>query len=227
MFKLETPRLHSRSACDRPETIGKPKHPTIPEVVWQQTAEASTNQCNLNNTNNGSTIYHTQEFSKTTAASQTSPTRGTQPQNYVVATEHSPGNQTGNEPVPFLKCCTNRPTDIQNSEQHVTTTLSGETTIPHLTTTTPLIEEGFVRDEQTNELYLPLTATVVLKRKQEMLYEPLLFEKNLTVYALVDSEAFVSAIAQNDLDTKKEKTPNNILKNDNPPNFQIQKPMTG
>ena len=38
----------------------------------------------------------------------------------------------------------------------------------------------------------------------------------------VDSGAFVSSIAQNDLDTIKEKAPNNILKVDNLPNIQIQ-----
>ena len=79
-----------------------------------------------------------------------------------------------------------------------------------------------MRDEQTNELDLPLTSTVVLKRKQEMLYVPLDFENNHTVDALVDSGAFVSAIAQDDLEMIKQKTPNNILKIDDPPNFQIQ-----
>ena len=55
-----------------------------------------------------------------------------------------------------------------------------------------------------------------------MLYVPLDFENNHTVDALVDSGAFVSAIAQDDLETIKQKTPNNILKIDDPPNFQIQ-----
>ena len=55
-----------------------------------------------------------------------------------------------------------------------------------------------------------------------MLYVPLDSENNLTVDALVDSGAFVSAIAQDDLESIKQKTPNNILKNDDPPNFQIQ-----
>ena len=95
-------------------------------------------------------------------------------------------------------------------------------TTPPLTTATPLIEEGLVRDEQTNELYLPLTSTVVLKQRQEMLYVPLDFENNHTVDALVDSRAFVSAIAQDELETIKQKTPNNILKTDEPPNYQIQ-----
>ena len=85
------------------------------------------------------------------------------------------------------------------------TTRNGDTTTPPLTIATPIFEQGLVRDEQTNEVYLPLTSTVVLKRKQEMLYVPLDFENILTVDALVDSVAFVSALAQDDLDTIKQK----------------------
>ena len=102
------------------------------------------------------------------------------------------------------------------------TTLNGDTTTPPLTTATTLIGEGLVQDEQTNEIYLPLTSTVVLKRKQEMPSVPLNFENNLMVDALVDSGAFVNAIAQDDLDTIKQKAPENILKIDDPLNFQIQ-----
>ena len=75
-----------------------------------------------------------------------------------------------------------------------------------------------MRDEQTNEAYLPLTSTIVLKRKQELLYVPLDFETNVTVNALVDSGAYVSAIAQNNWDTLKL---NKFVKIDNPPKFQI------
>ena len=39
---------------------------------------------------------------------------------------------------------------------------------------------------------------------------------------MVDSRAFVSAIAQKDLDTIKQKALSNVLKIDDPPNFQIQ-----
>ena len=197
------------------ETNKKSKLPPIPEVVWQPPTENDTNQDNLNNITNDSTL-------KTNVTSQTSPPKGTQPQNHVDTTEQSSGNQTGNEPVPFLDCPKNSSTKTQNTEQHVVTTPNGLTTTLLFTTATPLIEEGLVRDEQTNEVYLPLTSTVVLKRKQEMLYVPLDFENNLTIYALVDSGAFVNAIAQDDLETIKQKAPNNILKIDDPPNFQIQ-----
>ena len=138
------------------------------------------------------------------------------------ATEQSSGNKTGDEPVSFLSCSKDSSTNNQNTEQHTTTTPNKELTTLPLNTTTPLIEEALVRDEQTNELYLPITSTVVLKRKQEMLYVPLDFENSHTVDALVDSGAFVSAIAQDDLETIKQKASNNILKIDDPPNFQIQ-----
>ena len=183
------------------------KVPPISDVVWQQPPETITNQCNLNNNNNDSTVYYTQETSQTSVASQTSPTKRTQPRNDVVATEHLPRNQTGNEPVPFLNCSKNRPTDIRKSEHHVTTTHTGDTTFPPLTTTTPLIEEGLVRDEQTKVVNLPLICTIDLKRKKEMLHVPVDFENNLTVDALVDSGAFVNAISQDDLDTIKQKYP--------------------
>ena len=137
-------------------------------------------------------------------------------------TTEQTSEKTGNEPVPFLDCPKNSSTNTQNTEQHVVTTPNGYSATPLLTSATPLIEEGLVRDEQTNEVYLPLTSTVVLKRKQEMLYVPLDVENNLTVDALVDSGAFVSAIAQDDLESIKQKAPNNILKIDDPPNFQIQ-----
>ena len=167
-------------------------------------------------------MYYTQETSKTTVASQTSPPKGIQPQNYVVVTEQPPGNQTSNEPVPFLNCPKKCPTDIQISEKHITITLTRDITSRPLTTTTPLIQEGLVRDEETNEVYLPLTSTVAPKQKQGMLYVPLDFENNLTVDALVDSGDIVSAIAQNDLDTLKKKAPNNNPKVDDPPNFLVQ-----
>ena len=150
-------------------------------------------------------IQYTQEAQTTTVASQTSPTKGIQAQNYVIATEQPPGN-------PFLSCSHKCPTDIQESEQHTKTTPNGDTTIPHLTTTTTQIEEGFVRDERTNEFYLPLTSTVVLKREQEMLYVPLEFESNLTVDAPVDSRTYVSVFAQNSLETIEQNSPNNNLK---------------
>ena len=157
----------------------------------------------------------------TTVVSQTSPPKSC---NHVNTAEQSPGNQTGNEPVPFFSWWKKCPTDIKESAEHTTTTFTGDTIIPLLTITTSLIEETMARNQQTNELYLPLTSTVVLKRKQEMLYVPLDLDDNLTVDALVDSGVYVSAIAQNELDTIKQKARRKLLKIDDRPNFQIQLP---
>ena len=221
-FKLEVeaPHFHSETACDRPETIKTTKHEPIPKVVWQQPPVTFKNQCNLNTTNKSSTNQYTQENSKKSVATQTLPPRGIQPQNYVVTTEQPPINQLGNESVPFLNCSKNGLTDIQDTEQHATTTFNGDTTIPPLTISNPLIEERLVIDEQTIEFYLPLTCTVVLKRKQEKLFVPLDFENNLTVYALVDSGAYVSAIAHPSLRTVEKLNPfYNLLETEVPINI--------
>ena len=70
------PRLHSGTACDRPEITKESQLPPIPEAVWQQPTENDTKQDNLNNINEDSTL-------KTNVASQTSPPKGNQPQSYV------------------------------------------------------------------------------------------------------------------------------------------------
>ena len=98
---------------------------------------------------------------------------------------------------------------------------SGDDNISPPPITISQIEE-LVRDDIFNELYMPLSSTIVLKRKKEMLYLPLDLENGLTIDALVDSGAYVSAIAQKELDRIKQQSPSNILKIDDPPNFQIQ-----
>ena len=104
----------------------------------------------------------------------------------------------------------------------MTTCDSGDDKISPPAKTISQIEEQLARDDITNELYMPLASTIVLKRKKEMLYVPLDIENGLTIDALVDSGAYVSAIAQKELNRIKQQSPSNILKNDDPPNFQIQ-----
>ena len=104
----------------------------------------------------------------------------------------------------------------------MTTCDNGDSNIYPPPITISQIEERLVRDDSTNELYMPLSSTIDLKRKKEMLYVPLDFENGLTIDALVDSGAYVSAMAQKELDRIKQQSPSNILKIDDPPNFQIQ-----
>ena len=54
------------------------------------------------------------------------------------------------------------------------------------------------------------------------MYVPLDNENGLTIDARVDSGAYVSAIAQKKLDRIKQQALSNILKVDDPPNFEIQ-----
>ena len=69
---------------------------------------------------------------------------------------------------------------------------------------------------------MPLSSTIVLKRKKEKLYVPLNFENGLTIDAPVDSGALVIAIAQKELDRIKQNASSKLLKIDDPPSFQIQ-----
>ena len=55
-----------------------------------------------------------------------------------------------------------------------------------------------------------------------MLNVPLDSDNGLTIDALVDWGAYVSAIAQKELDIIKQQAPTKILNLDDPPNFQIE-----
>ena len=77
----------------------------------------------------------------------------------------------------------------------MTTCDSGDDNKSPPTITISQIEERLMRDENTNELYMSLSSTIVLKRNKEMLYVPLDFDNGLKIDAFVDSGAYVSAIA--------------------------------
>ena len=154
--------------------------------------------------------------------SQTSPLKETSSQLSVSSTEPFPGNQTRSPPVPSLNDSEKPNQENQANETDMTTYDNGDDNIPPPVITISQIEEQLVRDETTNELYMPLFSTIVIKRKKELLYVPLDFENGLAIDALVDSGAYDSAIAKKELDRIKQESPSNILKSDNPPNFQIQ-----
>ena len=69
---------------------------------------------------------------------------------------------------------------------------------------------------------MPITSTIILKRKREVLYVPLHFKNSLKIDVLIDSGAYVSAVPQIELDIIEQQAPSNIPKNDEPHNFQIQ-----
>ena len=104
----------------------------------------------------------------------------------------------------------------------MTTYDNGDDNVSPPVMTTSQTEERLVREKITNELYMTLSSAIVRKRKKEMLYVPLDFRHGSIIDALVDSEAYVSAKAQKELDRVKQKSPSNILEIDDPPKFQIQ-----
>ena len=159
---------------------------------------------------------------KSDVESQTLPMKDTSSQVSVSSTEPLLGNQTRSALVPSLIDSEKPNTEIQRNEIKMTTYHNEDDNISLPVITISQIEERLVRDKITNELYMPLSSTIFLKRKKEMLYVPLDFKNDLTVDALVDSGAYVSAIVQKGPDRIKQQSPSNILKTDDPPNFQIQ-----
>ena len=140
----------------------------------------------------------------------------------VSSMEPLPGNQTGGAQMQSLNDTEKPKSEIQRKEINMTTYDNGDDNISPPVITISQIEERLVRDDITNELYMPLSSTIVLKGKKEIMYVPLDFENGSTLDALVDSGDYVSTIAQTDLDRVKQQAPSNILKTDDPPSFQIQ-----
>ena len=212
------PRLHSGAATDRPEATHL-TFPPIPEVVWQQPQETYLNNIDNDLTNKTHKRTHTPK-QKNDIEAQTSPIKETSSQESGSNTEPLLETQTRSIPVQCPNDSNKQQTEIQRNEIGLATYGNGDDNISPPQITTSQIQEQLVRDENTNELYMPLSSTIVLKRKKEMLYVPLDFDNGLTIDALVDSGAYVSAIAQKECDRIQQQAPSNILKIDEPPNFK-------
>ena len=213
------PRLHSGAAIDIP-VVTHVTLPPIPEVVWQKQQE--THLTNIHNAFTNKTLETTQmlEIKHTNdVGAQTLPIKETSPKASGPDTELLLESQARSIPVQCPNDSEKQQNEIQRTETDMITYDNGDDNFSPLELTHPQIEERLVRDDITNELYMPLSSPIVLKRKKEMLYVPLHFEKGLTVDALVDSGAYVSATAQKELDRIKQESPSNIQKIDDPPNF--------
>ena len=216
------PRLHSGAAIDGPE-VALLTLPPFPEVVRQLAQETHVTNIHKLLANETHKKTHIPEFKqRNDVEAQTLPIKETSSQLSGSDTESLLENQTRSTPVQYPNGSKKQQHEIQRNETDMTAHDSGDDNIPPPKITTSQIEERYLRDDITNEPYLPLSSTIVLKRKKEMLYVPLDFESGLTIDALVDSGAYVSAIAQKELDRIEQHTPSNILKIDDPPNFQIQ-----
>ena len=214
------PRLHFGAATDRPE-VTHLTLPPIPEVVWQQPQETHLTNNHNDLTNEIHKDTHTPK-QKNDVEAQTSPIKETSSQVSGSGTESLLGNQTRSTPVQCPNDSNKQQNGIRRNEIGLTTYDNGDDNISPAEITTSQIQDQLVRDDITNELYMPLYSTIVLKRKKEMLYVPLDIENGLTIDALLDSGAYVSAIAQKELDRIQQQAASNILKIDDPPNFQIQ-----
>ena len=188
------PRLHSGAAIDRPEVFDLTL-PPIPEVVWQKSQETYSTNIHEDLTQETHKDTHTPK-QKNDVEAQTSPIKETLSQVSGSHTESLLENQTGSIPVQCPNDSRKRQSEVQRNEIGLTTYGNGDDNISPPKITTSQIQDQFVRDDITNELYMLLSSTIVLKRKKEMLYVPLDFKNGLTIDALVDSGAYVSAIAQ-------------------------------
>ena len=214
------PRLHSGAAIDRPEVIHLTLLP-IPEVVWQQPQETYLTNIHKVRTNENHKNTQTPK-QKIDVEAQMSPIKEASSQVSGSDTESLLENQTRSIPVQCPNDSKKQQNEIQRNETDLKTYGNGDDNFSPPEITTWQIEEQLVRDDITNELYMPLSSTIVLKRKKEKLYVPLDFENGLTIDALVDSRAYVGAIFRKELDRIKQETPSIIPKIDDPPNFKIQ-----
>ena len=216
------PRLHSGAAINRLE-VTHLKLPPIPEAVWQQPQEIHLTNIHIVLTDETHENTHIAESKqKNDVEAQTLPIKETPSQVSGSDTESLLENQTRSTPIQCPNDSKKQQNEIQRDERDLTIYGNGDVNNFPPKITTSQIEERIVRDDITNELYMPVSSTIVLKRKKEMLYVPLDFEKGLTIDALVDSGAYVSAIAQKELARTKQQAPSNIIKIDEPPTFQTK-----
>ena len=82
------------------------------------------------------------------------------------------------------------------------------------------LTEYILFDKEQNLSYLPISTSLTLKRKRHMYYLPMDVEK-LTLDGLIDTGAFTSAIAEQDLNKIKLLANEAIKETGPPPNFQI------
>ena len=153
------PRLHSRAAIDRPE-VTHFTLPPIPKVVWQQPQETPLTYIHNESLKN----THTPK-QKNDVEAQTLPIKETTSQVSGSDTESVQENQTRSIPVQCPNDSKKRQNEIQQNKTDMATYDNGDDNFSLPEITTSQIEERLTRDDITNELYMPLSSTIVLKRK--------------------------------------------------------------
>ena len=111
--------------------------------------------------------------------SKTSPMKETSSQVSGSSTETLLEDQTGTTSVQCPNGSKKQQHEIQRNEVDMTTYDNRDDNTAPPVKTISQIEKRLVRDDITNEFYMPLSSTIVLKRKDEMLYVPLDFRNGL------------------------------------------------
>ena len=166
------PRLYSGAAIDRPEATHL-RLPPIPEVLRQHSQE--THLTNIRNFLTDETHRDThipESKQKINVEAQTLPIKETLCQVSGSDTESVLENQTRSTPVQCPIDSKTQQKEIHRHETDLTTYGNGDDNISPPKITTSQIEEQLVRDDFTTELYMPLSSTIILKRKKEMFYVP-------------------------------------------------------
>ena len=83
------------------------------------------------------------------------------------------------------------------------------------------LNEIVITDPDTSEKCIPIFSAINLKKKRKMLFAPMDFN-NLSVDALVDSGALVNCLPESEYQKIKTVSPDNILKEMDPPAFKLQ-----
>ena len=99
--------------------------------------------------------------------SQTSPMKQTSSQLSGSSTEPRLGNPTGSTPIQSLNDSKKPKSENQRHEMNIIADDNGDDNISPPKITNSQIEEQPVKSEITNELYMPLSSTIVLKRKKK------------------------------------------------------------
>ena len=146
------PRLHSGAAIDRPDTT---KLPPINEVVWQQPQET-----HLIDIHNKSTNIIQRKLD---VEAQTLPIKETSSKVSGSNTESLLEKQTRSTPEQCPNDSKKQQHELQRNKTDMTTYDKGDDNFSPPRIITSDIEERLVRVDFTNELYMPLSSTYVLK----------------------------------------------------------------
>ena len=159
------PPLHSGAAIDRPE-VTHLTLPPVPEVVWQQSQETYLTNIYNDLTNKTHRDTHTPK-QKNDVEAQTSPMKETSSQ---VSGSHAKSlleYQTRSIQVQCANDSKKQQNEIQPNEIGLTTYGNGDDNVCPPKITTSQIQDQLVRDDITNELYMPLSSTIALKRNKK------------------------------------------------------------